>query len=504
MFKRILVANRGEIAVRIIRAAHELGIQTVAIYHKVDKSAAYVSYSDYAYEIFSVQPKAAYLDIQQIIDVAKKSGAEAIHPGYGFLSERAPFSQACLDAGIKFIGPKPYSIDAMGSKTRARELMEKAGVPIVPGTKQPIENLDSAFEIARKIGYPILLKASAGGGGKGMRKVFREDDFKENFESAQREALKSFGDGSIYIEKFLENPKHIEIQVIGDEYGNYVHLGERDCSIQRRHQKVIEEAPSTVLDEELRQKMGNVAISAARAVEYFNAGTVEFLFDKNKNFYFLEMNTRLQVEHPVTEFITGFDIVKEQINIASGKPLSFRQEDVVFRGHSIECRINAEDPFNNFLPDTGRIEFLREPTGKGVRLDSGIEQGSEVTIHFDPIIAKLITYGRTRSEAISIMLRALNDFKIIGIKTGIPFLSSVLTHPRFLEGDYDTGFLENDFDFSVLHKKDEEILNELAIISTYIHNEEKSSYTNLNASNTSTSIGKNKWKIRGQLFRRWF
>ncbi|MCX7909216.1 MAG: acetyl-CoA carboxylase biotin carboxylase subunit [Ignavibacteria bacterium] len=501
MFKRILVANRGEIAVRVMRAARELGIETVAIYHKVDREALFVRCADYAFEIYSEQPKAAYLDIQQIVDVAKKSGAQAIHPGYGFLSERAPFSQACLDAGIKFIGPRPYSIDAMGSKTRARELMSKAGVPIVPGTKEPIRDVEEGIEIAKKIGFPVLLKAAAGGGGKGMRKVFKEEDFKDSFESAQREALKSFGDGSIYIEKYLENPKHIEIQVIGDEFGNYVHLGERDCSIQRRHQKVIEEATSTVLDEELRHKMGSVAIEAARAVEYVNAGTVEFLFDRNKNFYFLEMNTRLQVEHPVTEFVTGIDIVKEQIRIAAGYPLSFQQKDVVWRGHSIECRINAEDPFNNFMPDTGRISYLREPGGKGVRLDSGVETGSEVTIHFDPIIAKLISYGKDRSEAISVMIRALKDFKIYGIKTGIPFLIQILQEPKFIEGTYDTAFLENEFDFGKLERAKEEYYKTVSAIAVSLNNtKELKAKTTYVANNTKPA---SRWKLRLQSFRRY-
>jgi len=501
MFKRILIANRGEIAVRIIRAARELGIETVAIYHKVDRNSPFVRMADYAFEIFASQPKSAYLDIEQIIDVAKKSGSQAIHPGYGFLSERAPFSQACLDAGIKFIGPKPFSIDAMGSKTRARELMERAGVPIVPGTKTPIANIDEGLKIAEQIGFPILLKASAGGGGKGMRKVFHPSEFKDSFESAQREALKSFGDGSIYIEKYLENPKHIEIQIIGDEFGNYVHLGERDCSIQRRHQKVIEEAPSTVLDEELRQKMGTVAIEAARAVEYVNAGTIEFLFDKNKNFYFLEMNTRLQVEHPVTEFVTGIDIVKEQIRIAAGYPLSFSQKDVVWRGHSIECRINAEDPFNNFLPDTGKILYLREPGGKGVRLDSGVETGSEITIHFDPIIAKLISYGKDRNEAISVMIRALKDFKIFGIKTGIPFLIQILNEPKFREGTYDTAFLENEFDFSKLEKIKEENRKMISAISLYLFKtKEKEAQIPIATNNNKQT---SRWKLRLQTHRRY-
>lgn len=501
MFKKILIANRGEIAIRVIRAAHELGIETVAIYHKVDKAAPFAHMADYAYEIFSEQPKSAYLDIQQIIDVAKKSGAEAIHPGYGFLSERASFSQACLDSGIKFIGPNPYSINAMGTKTQARELMSKAGVPIVPGTKEPVYSIEEGIKIAEAIGFPVLLKASAGGGGKGMKKVYKPDEFKDSFESAQREATKSFGDGSIYIEKYLEEPKHIEIQILGDEYGNYVHLGERDCSIQRRHQKVIEEAPSTVLDDELRQKMGLVAIEAAKAVGYVNAGTIEFLFDKNKNFYFLEMNTRLQVEHPVTEFVTGIDIVKEQIRIASGQPLSFTQDDVILSGHSIECRINSEDPFNNFFPDTGTILYMREPGGKGVRLDSGVETNSEVSIHFDPLIAKLITYGQDRSEAISIMLRALKDFKIYGIKTGIPFLIQVLQEPKYLDGTYHTAFLENEFDYTQLELAKEKNSKLASAIALHLFKTKEKPLSIATKSNNNISVSR--WKLRHFTHRRY-
>ncbi len=501
MFKRILVANRGEIAIRVMRAARELGIETVAIYHKVDREAPYVHYSDYAFEIFADQPKAAYLDVQQIVDVAKKSGAQAIHPGYGFLSERAQFSQACENSGIKFIGPHPHSIDAMGSKTRARELMAKAGVPIVPGTHQKITNIEQAISAAEQIGFPILLKAAAGGGGKGMRKVFKPEEFQDAFAAAQREAGKSFGDDSIYIEKLLENPKHIEFQILGDEFGNYVHLGERDCSIQRRHQKVIEEAPSTVLDEALRKKMGEVAINAAKAVEYVNAGTIEFLFDSNKNFYFLEMNTRLQVEHPITESITGIDIIKEQIRIASGASLSFKQEDVKFKGHSIECRVNAEDPFNNFLPDTGKITYLREPAGKGIRLDSGIEMGAEVTIHFDPLIAKLICYGRTRDEAIELMLRSLRDYQIFGIKTGIPFLRAVIEHPVFRQGNYDTGFIENVFDFESFKSRRNSNLELISAIAVFIDKNHKSKEPKLNIQNDSKS--KNKWKQKLLIHRRY-
>jgi acetyl-CoA carboxylase biotin carboxylase subunit len=489
MFKRILIANRGEIAVRVIRAAREMGIETVAVFHEVDRGMPFVHYADYAYRLKSKTPKEGYLDMQQILDIGKTSGCEAVHPGYGFLSENAKFSQLATDNGIKFIGPKPYAIEVMGSKTKARELMAKAGVPIVPGTKEKITDIARAKEIAEEIGYPVLLKASAGGGGKGMRKVLEEKYLQESFEAAQRESLKAFGDDSIYLEKYIINPKHIEIQLIGDEHGNYVHLGERDCSIQRRHQKVIEEAPSTVLDDELRHKMGKVAIDAAIACDYVNAGTVEFLFDINRNFYFLEMNTRLQVEHPVTERVTGVDLAKEQIRIAGGEKLSFTQEDIKWDTHAIECRIYAEDPFNNFLPDVGIINYLREPGGKGVRVDSGVETGSEVSIHFDPMLAKLVTLGKDRNEAIARMERALKNYRIKGLKTIIPFELAVMRHPIFRSGKYDTGFIDNDFDFNelnIMKQKQEEMI---AAIAAYTH--KKVRIKSISGNNKPKT---NKWK----------
>jgi len=434
MLKRILVANRGEIAIRIMRAAKELDIETIAVYHEVDKNSHYIHFADFAMEITGPTPKSAYLDYEQIISKAKQIGADAIHPGYGFLSENAVFAKACTENGIKFIGPSASAIESMGSKTNAREIMSAAGVPIVPGTKEPIKDINAAKQIADEIGYPILLKASAGGGGKGMRAVHSEDEFETNFESAQREASKAFGDDSIYIEKLIINPKHIEIQIIADSYGNCVYLGERDCSIQRRHQKLIEECPSTVLDAVTRDKMGQVAVAAAKAVGYENAGTIEFLFDKDRNFYFLEMNTRLQVEHPVTEIVTRVDLVKEQIMVASGERLSISQDEIPICGHAIECRINAEDVYNDFLPDTGKITFIQEPSGNGVRIDSGIATNSEVTVHFDPMLAKLICFGKNRSEAIEKMTRSLKNFIIHGIKTNIPFHLAVMNHPLFREG----------------------------------------------------------------------
>ena len=467
MFKKILVANRGEIAVRIMRSSREMGIETIAVYHKVDKLMPFVQYADYAFELSGETPRQAYLDIEQILHIAKKAGAEAIHPGYGFLSERAEFSKAVNESGIKFIGPKASSIETMGSKTGARELMAAAGVPIVPGTKERINDLNRAKEIASEIGYPILLKAAAGGGGKGMRKVFEQAELEPSFDAASREALKAFGDDSIYIEKFIENPKHIEIQVLGDEYGNFVYLGERDCSIQRRHQKVIEEAPSTVLDDELRRRMGEVAVNAAKACGYYNAGTIEFLLDKDKNFYFLEMNTRLQVEHPVTELVTGINLVKEQIKIANGEKLSFTQDDIKINGYALECRIYAEDPFNNFLPDTGVIQYYRQPAGYGVRVDSGVETGSEISIHFDPMISKLITWGKDRIEAINRMEMALRNYRIKGVRTIIPFLLAVMQHPEFRYGYFDTGFIEHSFDFDTLTKMRAENEEIIAAIAAY-------------------------------------
>lgn len=470
MFKKILVANRGEIAIRVMNAARELGIETYAVYHEVDKHSLHTISADYALEIVGDTPKQAYLDAAQIISLAIEHDCEAIHPGYGFLSENAKFSKACKDAEIKFIGPNEYAIEVMGNKTAARELMQKAGVPIVPGTKERITDLDLAKEIANEIGYPILLKAAAGGGGKGMRKVEKESEFVDSYDAAQREARNAFGDDTIYMEKYIVNPKHIEIQILADEHGNCVHLAERDCSIQRRHQKVIEEAPSTVLDEELRAAMGKVAVDAAQACHYVNAGTIEFLLDKDKNFYFLEMNTRLQVEHPVSELITGVDLAKEQIKVAAGYPLTFEQEDIVVSGHAIEARIYAEDATNNFMPDIGTISYLRNPDGIGVRVDGGIERGDEVSINFDPMLAKLIVFGQDRAKAIEKMEAALSSYKVVGTRTVIPFLKAVMQSDKFRNHYFDTGFIESEFDFRVLDEmksKDEEYA---AAIAAFAYN----------------------------------
>ncbi len=442
MFKKILIANRGEIAVRVIRACREMGIAAVAVYSDVDRAALHVRKADEAYHIGPPPAAESYLNIGKILDAAKKSGADAIHPGYGFLSENAKFARACADAGVKFIGPTAASMEMMGSKTRARQEMEKAGVPFVPGTSRGLESPEEAERVAKKIGYPVMLKAAAGGGGKGMRLVHVPEDLRSALEGAQSEAQRSFGDGEVYIEKAIVNPRHIEMQVLADEHGNTVYLGERECSIQRRHQKVLEEAPSPLVDPDMRRRMGEVAVKVAQAAGYTNAGTVEFLVDQQKNFYFLEMNTRLQVEHPVTELITGLDLVHLQIRIAAGEKLPFSQEDVRIRGHAIECRIYAEDPDNQFFPSPGKITLLLAPSGPGIRRDSGMYEGWNVPIDYDPLLAKLIGYGTDRPQAISRLVRALNEYFVGGIKTNISLFRRVLRDHEFQEGKVDTGYLD--------------------------------------------------------------
>ena len=442
MFKKILIANRGEIAVRILRACRELGIASVAVYSDVDRASLHVRKADEAYHIGPPAASASYLNFTKILGVAKLSGADAIHPGYGFLSENARFAQACGDAGVKFIGPTAASMEMMGSKTRARQEMEKAGVPFVPGTSRGLESPGQAEQIAAKIGYPVMLKAAAGGGGKGMRLVHRPEELRAALEAAQSEAQRAFGDGEVYLEKAIVNPRHIEVQVLADEYGNTVYLGERECSIQRRHQKVVEEAPSPIVDPAMRRRMGEVAVRVAKAAGYTNAGTVEFLVDQNKNFYFLEMNTRLQVEHPVTELITGLDLVHLQIRIAAGEKLPFTQDDIFIRGHAIECRIYAEDPDNNYFPSPGKITLLLAPSGPGIRRDSGMYEGWTVPVDYDPLLAKLIGYGSDRQQAISRLVRALNEYFVGGIKTNISLFRRILSDRDFQAGKLDTGFLD--------------------------------------------------------------
>ena len=448
MFKKILVANRGEIAVRIIRACRELKIPTVAVYSDADRQSLHVRYADEAFPIGPPKASDSYLRIDKILKIAEFSGAEAVHPGYGFLAERADFAEACQQAGITFIGPRASSIAAMGDKQIARTTVAQAGVPVVPGTEGQGNLSDQELlEIAREIGFPLLIKPSAGGGGKGMREVLSETEMPGLLTAARREAEAAFGDGTIYLEKLVPGARHIEFQILADHHGNIIHLGERECSIQRRHQKILEEAPSPFIgsDQELREEMGRVAVQAARSVDYVNAGTIEFLVDRERNYYFLEMNTRLQVEHPVTEAVTGLDIVKEQIRVAAGKKLSLKQSEVEIKGWAIECRINAEDPFRGFLPSTGIISHALLPTGPGIRVDSGVYSGFEITPYYDSLMAKLIVQDSDRTGAVSRMMRALEEYRIIGVRTNIPFHQQLLSHPDFQNGNFDTQFVETEF-----------------------------------------------------------
>jgi acetyl-CoA carboxylase biotin carboxylase subunit len=460
--KKILVANRGEIALRVMRSAKEMGIQTVAIFSEADRHALHVRYADEAVCVGGPKSSESYLRGDVIIDVCRQLQVDAIHPGYGFLSENAAFARQVQEAGLIFIGPTPEAIELMGSKLAAKAAVAKYQIPMVPGTEEAITNVEEAKQIAQQVGFPILIKASAGGGGKGMRVVENVETFEEQMKLAVSEAISAFGDGSVFIEKYIGSPRHIEIQVLGDTHGNIVHLFERECSIQRRHQKVIEEAPSAVLTPALREEMGRCAVNVAKACDYVGAGTVEFLVDENLSFYFLEMNTRLQVEHPVTEQITGLDLVKEQILIAEGKALSFRQEELQINGHALELRVYAEDPANNFLPDIGRLETYIRPQGLGVRVDDGFEQGMDIPIYYDPMIAKLVTFGKDRQEAISKMLRAIDEYKITGIETTLPFGKYVLQHEAFVSGNFDTKFIERYFIPSVLEQKASEASEEIA------------------------------------------
>ncbi|HUK25704.1 MAG TPA: acetyl-CoA carboxylase biotin carboxylase subunit [Terriglobales bacterium] len=442
MFRKILIANRGEIAVRVIRACREMGVASVAVYSDVDRASLHVRKADEAYPLGPAAAAESYLNIARILEAARQSGADAIHPGYGFLSENARFAEACQQAGVKFIGPTAAAMEKMGSKTRARQTMEKSGIPFVPGTSRALESCQEAERIAAEIGYPVMLKAAAGGGGKGMRLVRSQAEMKSALVGAQSEALRAFGDGDVYLERAVVNPRHIEVQVLADEHGNTVYLGERECSIQRRHQKVLEEAPSPFVDDDLRRRMGETAVRVARAVNYTNAGTVEFLVDQNKNFYFLEMNTRLQVEHPVTELVTGLDLVHLQIRIAAGERLPFAQEDVRLRGHAMECRIYAEDPDNNYFPSPGKITLLLAPSGPGIRRDSGMYEGWTVPTDYDPMLAKLIGYGSGREQAIARLRRALYEYFVGGIKTNISLFQRILEDGDFQAGRVDTGYLD--------------------------------------------------------------
>ncbi len=505
MFRKILIANRGEIAVRVIRACRDLRVSPVAVFSEVDAGAVHVRLADEAVCIGPAPSNQSYLNIPRLIDAAKQTESEAIHPGYGFLAENAEFARAVIAAGLKFIGPGAEAMETMGSKTSARRAAVEAGVPIVPGTVEPLKSLSEAQNVAAIFGYPVMLKASAGGGGKGMRLVTSPAELQSAFDNARSEAASSFGDPSLYLEKAIERPRHIEIQVFADAHGNVVHLGERECSIQRRHQKVIEECPSPIDDPELRDRMGEAAVKLARAVNYAGAGTVEFLVaDATREFYFLEMNTRLQVEHPVTELVTGVDLVREQILVADGAPLSFRQEDVCWRGHAIECRVYAEDPENNFFPAPGTITLLQVPSGPGIRDDSGVQTQSEVSIHYDPMISKLAAWGHTRTEAIDRLRRALDEYIVGGIKTTLPFFREIVRDDDFISGRLDTDFISR---FNVRREQARRFVSaqteeaaskqrDIALIAGAIHYAKLQHQASLNRQ--STNEVKNRWKMSGR------
>ncbi len=476
MIKKILIANRGEIAVRIIRSCREMGIEAVAVYSEADRSALHVRYADEAYCIGPSPSMESYLNQKKIIEVAKKSGTDAIHPGYGFLSENAEFAQLVTDSGILFIGPPPRSIKTMGDKITARETVRKAGLPVVPGINENLPDSVLVERIMREIGLPVIIKASAGGGGKGMRLVFEEKEIITAIQNARSEAFSAFGNDEVYVEKYLPSPHHIEFQILADKHGNTIHLMERECSVQRRHQKIVEETPSPVMTQELRNEMGRLAVTAAKTVDYQGAGTIEFLVDQQMNYYFLEMNTRLQVEHPITERVTGIDLVKEQIRIASGEKLPYSQENIKIDGHAIECRIYAEDASNNFMPSPGIVKKITEPMGFGVRCDGYVYEGYEIPLYYDPMISKLITWGSTRQEAINRMKRSLQEYYILGVKTSINFLERIMESVDFVNGHYDTGFIEKNKAFlfasggsETLRKKIEDI----ALITAFLEYKEE-------------------------------
>jgi acetyl-CoA carboxylase, biotin carboxylase subunit len=497
MFHKVLIANRGEIAVRLIRACRDLGISPVAVYSEADRHALHVRLADEAYFIGEAPAAQSYLVGEKIIAAANQSGAEAIHPGYGFLSERAWFARAVADAGLTFIGPSPESIELMGDKTNARIAAVKAKAPIVPGSTEPLKDEATAKQVAAEIGYPVMLKASAGGGGKGMRIIHSDEEIGAALQMASAEAQAAFGDPAVYLEKFIERPRHIEIQIVADQHGNIIHLGERECSVQRRHQKVIEECPASFNDHDLRARMGQASVEISRAANYHSLGTIEFLVDAERNFYFLEMNTRLQVEHPVTELVTGIDLVREQIRIAAGERLTIKQEDVRWEGSAIECRVYAEDPANNFLPSPGKITRLRTPSGPGVRDDSGVYEGWEVPLFYDPMISKLATWGTTRAEASARMKRALSEYHVGGIRTTIPFFQAVLDDEGFQRGDIDTGyiarFLERKKAQPPADQQNERIV--AALVAAFDFTERAKLATDpTNASPTRVS----KWKLAGR------
>ncbi len=485
--KKLLIANRGEIALRIMRSARELGIRVVAVYSEADAEAPHVLFADEAYLIGPAVSSESYLHIKKIIEVALASKSDAIHPGYGFLSENATFAKSVVEAGLIFIGPSAYSISLMGDKLTAKQAVKSFGVPLVPGTDEPLSDISEAKKLAKQIGFPVLIKAAAGGGGKGMRIVYKEAEFESAVERAMSEALSAFGNSDVFIEKFVENPRHIEFQILADSYGNVIHLHERECSVQRRHQKVIEEAPSSLLTPELREKMGEAAVKVAKAAKYVNAGTVEFIVDKDKNFYFLEMNTRLQVEHPVTEMITGLDLVKWQIRIAEGEKINFSVPGI--RGHAIELRVYAEDPANNFLPDIGTLEVYEIPKGIGIRVDDGVYEGMEIPVYYDPMIAKLVVYAENRREAIQRMLRAIREYKIIGVKNTLAFGEFVMKHSAFRSGNFDTSFVAQYFKPELLYDALTE--EEIGILTLWAKEHRRSK-----AENRQIQNGARLWKIK--------
>ena len=492
MFKKLLIANRGEIALRIMRSAKEMGIQTVAVYSEADRLSPHVRYADEAVFIGPAASNQSYLVFDKIIDACKQTGAQAIHPGYGFLSENAAFARRVKQEGLILVGPSPEAMEIMGNKLSAKAAAKKYQIPMVPGTEEAIQDIAIAKLRAEEVGFPILIKAAAGGGGKGMRIVENTADFEEQMNLAVSEAISSFGDGAVFIERYVSSPRHIEIQVLGDTQGNIVHLFERECSIQRRHQKVVEEAPSAVLSPELRKAMGECAVNVAKSCNYVGAGTVEFILENNTDFYFLEMNTRLQVEHPVTEMITGIDLVKEQIKIANGQALSFTQEDLKINGHAIELRVYAEDPCNNFLPDIGTLSTYKIPQGLGVRVDDGFEQGMEIPIYYDPMIAKLVTHGKDREEAMQRMIRAIDEYQITGIESTLPFGKFVMQHEAFRSGNFDTHFVGKYFTPDKLQHVDENEAKAAAYVMARIMEEVKSNTRILVSENTTSNWKKNR------------
>jgi len=489
---KLLVANRGEIALRVMRTAREMGIKTVAVYSEADRNALHVRYADEAVCIGPAASSESYLRGDKIIDVCKKLGVDAIHPGYGFLSENAKFSQMVKDAGLLFVGPSAESIEIMGDKLSAKRAAAKYKIPMVPGTPDAVTDRVEAKAIASQIGYPVLIKASAGGGGKGMRIVENEEEFDEQMERAVSEAISAFGDGAVFVEKYVASPRHIEIQVLGDQHGNIIYLFERECSVQRRHQKVVEEAPSSCLTPEIREAMGKCAVDVARSCGYYGAGTVEFIVDDQLNFYFLEMNTRLQVEHPVTEMITGVDLVRQMIYIAEGQELQVKQEDLQINGHAMEIRVYAEDPTNNFLPDVGNLKTYVRPQGNGVRVDDGFEQGMDIPIYYDPMIAKLITHAATRQESIDKMVRAIDEYEISGVQTTLAFCRFVMLHDAFTSGNFDTHFVKHYFIPEVLKKEaNQEEIEVAAALVAYLMNQTKQPTS---GSTTAPVATKSKWK----------